>query len=116
LYEGSVSFDIKDATSHNWVKTDSSQSTCFQIPLGIDHVGAGASGLFFPNPTQGIIKFKTETTGTFLIFNALREKVAEFFVPDDLSGKEVAWNLSDFPTGIYYCIHGTRQYKIVLLK
>ena len=68
----------------------------YECEEGIDEIEKDRYTLY-PNPANEFLSIKGENIGNVVIFNAIGQKVAEYFANDELNIKT-----SDFNDGVYF--------------
>jgi hypothetical protein len=88
-------------------------SNCFTFStLGTSDFEVSQDFVIYPNPSSGIVNFKSDFDGEFCIINQLGQTIKTFKVKSE--GVNVI-NLEQFNEGVYY-IHGKRDDKKIFRK
>jgi PKD repeat protein len=80
--------------------------------LSVSDFEAKKEFVVYPNPSSGIVNFKSDFDGEFRILNQLGQTIKTFKVRSD---SDNAINLEQLNEGVYY-IHGTRGNKAITRK
>lgn len=88
-------------------------SSCIPFTsLRVSDFEAKKEFVVYPNPSSGIVNFKSDFDGEFRVLNQLGQTIKTFKVRSD---SDNAVNLEQFNEGVYF-IHGMRGNKVVTRK
>ena len=82
---------------------------CQQHPCDVVEEYAGKEVALFPNPADDFLKISGENLGTVVVYNALGQKVAEYYADNELNIKTAEYN-----NGVYFVKVGDKTQRFVV--